>query len=1146
MGCRVFVGVGGVVALGLAARLGSGKEVPLCKASGHRLAARFQVGRLPLRPLISPTATYVRRCLQAHARTCRGRADLRAVVVHATFQVIRYVSRARSIGTSRGASTKLARSRLNPRTCRLACNATERSRPRSRWSFIFGSRMRQEWGIEEIARLARWVGVYGADAWFSVANEMPGRTVDQCRKRWTKNAQTKRASFSVEDDLELLRRVAAPMSSWAAIAKDFVGTSGTDIHTRWVSLMRRSMAPDGSSWSTPEAAVREEVLNKARKKAQQRLERVKRAEDQKATSSAEDLHAPPAVTAAAATAAAEDEASAEDEPKPKAKKACKGENRWALWRPDAQAKAEAEVARRVALWGPDAQAKAEAEVARRVVVEGRSKELRLTTRLEREEEEATVARQKAVASVERLQREDEAMEQQSVAHAAELQTFAQAGRRFQEMRLRLQQLITEMPSASSNAIRRMQDAVGPAIDTILEMTEVAIASAPTTSVTATASTATVAAAPGTTTATTGATTDAEGVLRWLLPVTLHRPTALLLPKSGTATYSNGHAVVSAALDTRLYRRTRVKEALRSIAAAAGRAALQAAMMAAAEQSGTPREEDTLARRAFDLQPARECYPHSFRGEEMHSEAECNAVSRAIALGFMDPPGSMQPGVAALYTKLPVEEQHQWSGRREFLRAQRASVIRITGEEATVELLDRASRLQFAMLYNERLTYFGEALFHAYARCEIYPSRLIEGDVMQANTFENRIQSLLRGGMQIGELFSLNQCQQVAKDKPCWSVAVHLRDCDVLISAVISLTGHLLGLSEVGALVHDLLMTAFPLTFDRELSTASLTAASSGFRSAAVVPLHRLVMVVNGVIQPRAPLEDLEEEVDEMVSQLSAPSLYSRVTSTPGGRAQTAAVAHAQGGRMQQWIAGDLLGSAEDVERRRIAEMSTAHRSTTSSEVQYIDHPRPLQNDAIANMAMTVRAGERMGSRHGVQRHELPPQWRHRRELPPSAAAGPAVAGLAAMAGDETVAEAEPASAVATAARCSGSGGGRVAAHNSAAARSARQELGGGEALGTRTAGGVGLGAGIAAARHVRGASAGRHDRGAAGRPPGARAGGEADARRALMLDRESEQPSTSSAVMLSCVLRCCRVGTELAMIRLYPPQSSDGCTKTDT
>ena len=99
--------------------------------------------------------------------------------------------------------------------------------------------------------------------------------------------------------------------------------------------------------------------------------------------------------------------------------------------------------------------------------------------------------------------------------------------------------------------------------------------------------------------------------------------------------------------------------------------------------------------------------------------------------------------------------------------------------------------------------------------------------------------------------------------------------------------------------------------------------------------------------------------------------------------------------MQQWIAGDLLGSAEDIERRRIAEMSTAHRSTRSSEVQYIDHPRPLQNGAIANMAMTVRAGERMGSRHGVQRLELPPQWR-RREVPMVApeATAPEAAALA--------------------------------------------------------------------------------------------------------------------------------------------------------
>ena len=215
--------------------------------------------------------------------------------------------------------------------------------------------MRQQWKTDEIAQLAHWVRVHGA-AWSFIANKMPGRTPEQCRQRWVTNAETKRASFSLADDLAILKRVAAPMSSWAAIAKDFDGTSGTHIRNRWLLLMRRSTAPDGSSWSTLEAAAREEVLSEDRKKASVR--RVKRALDQtEATPSAEDLHDLPAVTAAAAAAedepsagdlhdppavtaaaaAAEDEPSAEDEPKPTAKRARTGENRWRLWGSETQA-----------------------------------------------------------------------------------------------------------------------------------------------------------------------------------------------------------------------------------------------------------------------------------------------------------------------------------------------------------------------------------------------------------------------------------------------------------------------------------------------------------------------------------------------------------------------------------------------------------------------------------------------------------------------------------------------------------------------------------------------------------------------------------------------------------------------------------------
>ena len=116
------------------------------------------------------------------------------------------------------------------------------------------------WETDEIAQLAHWVRVHGADAWCLVAKEMPGRTLEQCRSRWKNNAETKRASFSIADDLEILSRVAVPMSSWSRIAKDFEGTSGQGINLRWHTLMRRSTAPDGRSWSTLEAAAREDVL----------------------------------------------------------------------------------------------------------------------------------------------------------------------------------------------------------------------------------------------------------------------------------------------------------------------------------------------------------------------------------------------------------------------------------------------------------------------------------------------------------------------------------------------------------------------------------------------------------------------------------------------------------------------------------------------------------------------------------------------------------------------------------------------------------------------------------------------------------------------------------------------------------------------
>ena len=262
-------------------------------------------------------------------------------------------------------------------------------------------------------------------------------------------------------------------------------------------------------------------------------------------------------------------------------------------------------------------------------------------------EEAASAQRYAAESVERLQRNDKAREQQCKAHAAQLRALVLAGR-LQDVETYVKQLIAAMPSsASRDTIRRLQDAIGPAVDALVEMAEVACevgqgrrpitavdadaaaaatqpqaasgtintATAPGPAAPATATdtdTVAVAAAPGTSTAIAGASSPAASVtvtatvtaattqaasgttstaiapgpvapatdtdtdtvaatadpelqdlLRWLLHVKLSE-SEYLLPRSGTLTEpssSTAHAAALAALDTRLNRHTRVKEAV---------------------------------------------------------------------------------------------------------------------------------------------------------------------------------------------------------------------------------------------------------------------------------------------------------------------------------------------------------------------------------------------------------------------------------------------------------------------------------------------------------------------------------------------------------------------------------------------------------
>ena len=179
----------------------------------------------------------------------------------------------------------------------------------------------------------------------------------------------------------------------------------------------------------------------------------------------------------------------------------------------------------------------------------------------------------------------------------------------------------------------------------------------------------------------------------------------------------------------------LKERARRAAVAAQRKVLASALAAKAAQCCVKMQADDYAQNSYELRPPAECCPLNFNGTEEHSPSERAAVNRHLMLGLMLELVAMSPGVRKLHDALSREEQALWADFREHPREQRLSAVRIHGEGEQVEQLDRATRLEMAILVNERLTYYGVPLFHCYTRVEIYLARLLGEDVVDADNFQ---------------------------------------------------------------------------------------------------------------------------------------------------------------------------------------------------------------------------------------------------------------------------------------------------------------------------------------------------------------------------------------------------------------------------
>ena len=212
-------------------------------------------------------------------------------------------------------------------------------------------------------------------------------------------------------------------------------------------------------------------------------------------------------------------------------------------------------------------------------------------------------------------------------------------------------------------------------------------------------------------------------------------------------------------------------------------------------------------------------------------------------------------------------------------------------------------------------------------------------------------------MDIGELFFLNQCPQSGADNPIWSIELNMHACHLLLSSVVDLDGRVLHMSEVGALLNELLSQEFPHVFDQAYSTSSTTSAQSGLRHAPVIRFDEHLVITNGVAELSAPPAVLAAKA----AQLRAPTINNRVSSTEDGVGQDVEKAREKGGRYQKDAAGEP-GSKRD----EVAKKSVFFKSRARDGAPYVEHTQRLELGGIGFMAHILRGLEQMGASRGVQ------------------------------------------------------------------------------------------------------------------------------------------------------------------------------------
>ncbi|CAN3376332.1 hypothetical protein DIURU_004070 [Diutina rugosa] len=112
---------------------------------------------------------------------------------------------------------------------------------RKRWSNSLDPHLRKgKWRPDEDAKLLEAHALFGA-SWQKVAALIPGRTDDQCAKRYIEvldpNMKDRLKPWSRDEDLRLVRLVKAHGTKWRTISGEFSGRTSLTCRNRWRKLV---------------------------------------------------------------------------------------------------------------------------------------------------------------------------------------------------------------------------------------------------------------------------------------------------------------------------------------------------------------------------------------------------------------------------------------------------------------------------------------------------------------------------------------------------------------------------------------------------------------------------------------------------------------------------------------------------------------------------------------------------------------------------------------------------------------------------------------------------------------------------------------------------------------------------------------------